>query len=367
MRVRKWLLGIFTLHFILFAALWPSADALAEEDIAADIPEDIRELLNKGLTIYEIDQELMRLDETESKLIVEIEAVSEQAAQQEKVVEAKRVHAGKVLRSYYKGKRSNLWLFIFHADSFYEAIQTYYYLSQIYKQDRRILKEHADSYRRLMELIAKLEQDRAMLQRVRNEFIAQRNRLVALQEELDRELAERDDRDAVQEAIDALTRVWETKGLPLFKHYLNQMSKAISKLPDEIIANGNMRLRNGRFVLSISDTELTKFFRDFDPVDFEQFTLSFAENDFTVYGTRDDTSMNIKGYYEVDTDQNILVFHMTKLVYNGFELPDTTIRALTEEVDLNFHPDLLDMPFKVKAQEVAIENRELIISFVLRR
>lgn len=366
MRVRSLLILAFTLNFIVFAALWPSRETYSEE-FATDVPKEIRDLLGKGLTIYEIDQELVRLDEKEALLIVEIGEVTTQVEVQEKVVEAKRIQAGKVLRSYYKGKRDNLWLLILNADNFYEALQTYYYLSVIFKQEQRILESHASSYRELKQLLSKLEQDRETLQLIRREYIAQRNRLVALQEELDQQLAEREDREEVLDAIDALTHIWETKGLPVFKYYFAQLAKAIGKLPEEIIARGNMKLQKGRFVMTITDTELTEFFRNQYPEDFENFTFSFAENDFTAFGARDDIAMSIKGYYELDEEANIIYFHLTKLVYNGFELPDTTLRSLAEQFDLNFYPDLLDMPFKVNAQEVKIENGQLSISFVLGR
>jgi len=365
-RFRSWFILGFTLHFVIFAAWWPSHAALAEEASPA-VPEEIRELLSKGLTIYEIDQELLRLDDKEVQLTDDIKQVTVQAADQAVIVDAKRAQAGKILRSYYKGKRDHLWLLVLNADSFYEALQTYYYLSRIFEHEQRILQAHADAYRQLQDLLARLELDRSTLRAVRQAYIAQRDRLIALQEELDRELAAREDGDTVQEAIDALTHIWETKGLPVFKHYFNELARAIGKLPEEIIANGNMKLKNGRFVMTITDTALTDFFRAYNPEDFEHFTFSFAEDDFTAYGAKDDTAISIKGYYELDEKTNTIVFQLTRLVYNGYELPDTTIHALQDQFDLNFYPDLLDMPIKVQAQEVVIEDGELRIGFVLKR
>lgn len=145
MRVRRWLMLGFILHFSIFSYLYHTRTVLAEETSSLDL-EEIRELLNKGLTIYEIDQELERLTIKEAELTEEISEVTEQAAVQETIVAAKRQQAAKVLRSYYKGKRDNLWMFIFRVDNFYEALQTYYYLSLIFKHEQRILEEHALQY-----------------------------------------------------------------------------------------------------------------------------------------------------------------------------------------------------------------------------
>lgn len=330
-------------------------------------PDDIRELLSKGLTIYEIDQEVMRLTERETALTLQIEQVSEQTVHQELLLDAQREHAGKVLRSYYKGHRDNLWMLLFHADSFYEALHIYQYLSYIYKQDRRILQEYADTFEQLKQLLEQLQKTRSELTAVKTEFLAQRRRLVSLQEELERELAEREDAAAILEEIDALTRVWETKGMPVFRHYFQQLAIAIQGLPDEIMKKGNLNFVNGKFRMTISDEELTNFMREQNPDDFANFSFSFADQDLTAYGTKEDTAISIKGYYELVEDENVIAFHLTKLVYNGFELPDTTIRDMNESFDLNVYPDLLELPFKIKTTDVFIEDRELIIDFVLVR
>jgi hypothetical protein len=369
MRARRWLMLGFILHFSIFTYLYQLRPVLAEEPSSAETSslEEIRELLNKGLTIYEIDQELERLSIKEADLAVEIDEVTDQIAWQEVIVAEKRVQAGKVLRSYYKGKRDHLWLFIFQADNFYDALQTYYYLSLIFKHEQRILEDHAVQYRELKRLLAQLEEDRELLRTIKAEYLAQRERLVALQEELDQELAEREDGEAIKEEIQSLTQMWETKGLPLFKYYFNELSFTINKLPEEIISGGKLTLQNGRFAIKITDQELTDFYRRHNPVDFENFYFSFAEDDFSIYGVRDDTSVSINGYYELMEEENIIAFHLTRLVYNGFDLPDTTIRAMNEEFDLNFYPDRLDMPFKVQARSVDIQDGTLTITFVLKR
>ena len=202
---------------------------------------------------------------------------------------------------------------------------------------------------------------------MKSEYLAQRRRLVALQEELERELAEREDGAAIQREIDALTHVWETKGMPVFTRYFRELAKAIQHLPDEIIKNGNLNYHNGAFRMTISDEELTDFMREQNPQDFANFTFSFADDDLTAYGTEEDTAISIKGFYEWVEEDNIIAFHLTKLVYNGFELPDTTIREMNNSFDLNVYPDLLELPFKVKPKDVFIQDGELIIDFVLDR
>lgn len=366
MPCRRWLAMAFVMYFAVFTCLYQACTlSVQAEEISAD--EEIRELLNKGLTIYEIDQELDRLTAKEEELTVEIQDVTQRISEQEVIVAAKREQAGKVLRTYYTGNRQHLWLLILKADNFYDALRTYYYLSMIYKYERKILQEHAEVYQELKRLLARLEEDRQELRRVKAEYLAQRERLIALQEQLDQELAARDDADAIKQQIEALTKVWEEEGLPIFRHYFRELAAIITKLPEELIRGNKISLKSGRFVLSITDDELTEFFRRHNPEDFENFTFSFANDDFTAYGAKDNTAISISGYYEVQEEDNIILFHLTSLIYNSFELPDTTIRDLSEQFDLNFYPDYLDMPFKIQAKEVVIEDGTLSISFVLRR
>ncbi|MEC0179871.1 hypothetical protein P4H83_33950, partial [Paenibacillus favisporus] len=75
-------------------------------------------------------------------------------------------------------------------------------------------------------------------------------------------------------------------------------------------------------------------------------------------------SLQVQGHYSVEEQpQNSIMFHVDKLVFNGYELPDTTCRQMEEEFDLGFYPQQI-VSF-VKATEVKSTDKNLHVTLKL--
>ncbi len=301
--------------------------------------EDAKKLLQKGLTIHEIDREVSRLTQQETGLSSQIDSNLKKTTELELKTAQSREYAGKILRSYYMGERSSLWLLLFHAKSFQDWMTVYDYLNIVMANDIRTLKQHQSSIRQLAELNTQLGQSRLELKKLKDAFLAQKERLVAMQQELDSELSAARNGAEIKQQISDLNSSWEQKGLPLFKGYLEAMSSAMKQLPDYLSSHqDSLKMDGFAYVLSIKDTELTDFLRSKDPL-FNHVTYTFSKDKITLDAKQDGSSLQLTGHYLLEEKpENALRFVIDGLSYNGFQLPDTTIQALQEQIDLSIYP-----------------------------
>ena len=63
----------------------------------------------------------------------------------------------------------------------------------------------------------------------KDKFLTQRERLVKLQEELDKQLAISAQAQVIAAQIKSLNDQWKQEGLPLFREYLNNLSIGFSR------------------------------------------------------------------------------------------------------------------------------------------
>ncbi|WP_052487066.1 hypothetical protein [Gordoniibacillus kamchatkensis] len=70
---------------------------------------------------------------------------------------------------------------------------------------------------------------------------------------------------------------------------------------------------------------------------FRDLTFRFVVGGVAAEGKHDDLSLSIQGAYELDTGQKTIAFRVRKLIFNGYELPDTTVRDLERQVDLSIN------------------------------
>jgi len=178
--------------------------------------EEVRELLQKGLTIYEIDRELVRLGEQEEQIALRLSEVGENIRRQEAEMKKKKEAAGKVLRSYYMGQRRSLVLALIRMDNFYDMLRAYDLMKRIYRHDRRVLESYRDQLNELKSLERELASAREQMREVRELLVAERDQLLRVQSELDAALAimEQDEAEQIRRQIEALTRQWEAKASP---------------------------------------------------------------------------------------------------------------------------------------------------------
>lgn len=313
----------------LFAGGLPSA--------ADSTLEETKQLLQKSLTLLELDQEIARLTARESKIGEEMITTETLITENQAKVGETRQHAGKVLRAYYMGERDNLWMLIFSARSISEALTIFEYMNMIIQNDHHALDTYADSYKGLLDAKSKLEAEKVELATVKSAFMAQREKVIAVQKEIDEQLKASENAEALKVEMQKFTEEWKEKGLPLFRSYLGSMSEALPKLLNEDNAGNYMKFTIKEIYFEISDAELTNFFRSQNEL-FNNMSFKFENDKFMASAIDNGTQVEIEGMFTVENDPNRLMFRVDRLAYNGLVLPDTSNRALEEEFPLGFQP-----------------------------
>lgn len=308
--------------------------------------EETRALLQKGLDLAELDQEIARLSVQDGKLAEKI-GVTEQhiAVNQEEVLQT-REHAGKVLRAYYMGERVNIWMLVLSARSMSDAISIYEYFNMMVQNDHRTLTAYADSYNSLIASRDMLQKEREELAEIKEAFIAQREKAAALANEIETVIAQSPEGASLRQELDRFTVEWKEKGIPMFRKYLSSISEAMQGLPELLIGKNadkyikEINLAKRTMTFEISDKDFTDFLRSKNPL-FNNVSFRFDQDMMSAVGHEDGVDVSIKGRYTIENkDVNKLQFHVDELKYSEYLLPETSNRALEEEFDLGFTPSL---------------------------
>ncbi|MGC5773779.1 coiled-coil domain-containing protein [Paenibacillus pabuli] len=353
-------ISAFIVCIILFIQL-PSTYAYGESS-----PQDTHEILQKSLSIVEIDHEIERIGERQKQLDEQRQALSLQLQEQEEQIHTQQDRAGAVVRSYYTGERDSLLMTVLGARSFKDLFILFDYYQIIIGRDQAVLDKYQDRYRSLQQTSLQISQTRAELSELKINLQHQRERVLALQKEVDGKVAASGDAAAMQKLMDELTIYWENIGIYEVKRYFKALAAAMQNLPQFIQEqNGGISTTGKTYTIRIGQDELNTFLRSQNPI-FEDFAFEFEKDRITASGQRDQLQLSIEGHYTVENEQqNSIRFHVDKLVFNQLELPDTTRRMLEREFDLGFYPQKI-LSF-VKATEVStsegILEVKLAISF----
>jgi hypothetical protein len=301
--------------------------------------EQTRQLLQESLTISEIDREIARLSLEEDKVAEQIVDTEKSIVIQEQRVDQTRIHAGKVLRSYYVGDRDGLWLLLLNSQSFSDALIIYQYLQSIVESDQRLLKKHMTAFNELKQLNQQLELTQTELRNLKAQFIAQRIRVVQLQAQLDSQLAKLDNKEEIVVQMDELSKAWRKEGLPLFQEFLQAMSEALLQLPEYMVDNeGSFEQAGDLYIFHIKEQQLNTFLRSKNEI-FEQFVYSITSKHITIHGRKDQIDITINGHYAIENvPENAMRFTLDELIYNGFTLPDTTRNEMQKQFSMTFYP-----------------------------
>lgn len=340
--------------------------------VEAETVQENKELLQKGLTMYEIDQELMRITEQEAKLQEQLKNAEEQLKLAELSSAEARAHAAKVIRAYYMGDRETLWTLLFTIRSFSEALTSLDYLQMILKNDQQALKRHTEAWQQLTEVKDKLNKAQTELQQTKSNYLEQRTRLVALQREVDDALVKnKETADQLQQQMLELNRLWHDKGVPMLRTYFQALGEALKQLPEMVAAEsssgGNLIMNGFHYTFQMTDQELNDFLRQKNKL-FSDMTFRFTPDKMTAAGMRDGISLEMAGSYEIaskDNGRNVtyLRFRMKELKFNGFMLPSATIEALEKDFDLGLYPQNIASFLQVTG--VKIEEGKLSIMLKL--
>lgn len=331
---------------------------LAEEKPKSE--EDVHSLLEKSLSVVEIDKEVARIAVEKEALLDTMSDMERQLAEQEIAIDGKRDQAGDVLRAYYMGERDMLYLSLLTTDSWTDFFTILDYLDILISQDKHTLNTYIGQYRDLHNQYTQLADKQAELVALEEKLKLQRERVIALEAELEGELAGRTDSERIRLLIEQLTSFWEEKGLTEVRAYFKALSQAMGELPGWLQDNKDlMEIKGFQYTIRVPEDRLNEFLREQDEK-FNYFSFKFEDDRITASGKRDDIEISVSGHYSlIEEPDNGIMFHVDELKFNGFTLPDTTRAALEEEFDLGFYPGMLTK--FLKANSVAIKDGELVI------
>lgn len=353
---------LITLCFLFFSL---SGISFSIEEPTLD---ETRELLQKGLTIYEIDQEIIRLSAKEEQISLTVAKTEQNIIQQQALVEITKERAGRILRSYYMGERDSLLMLFFSMNNLSDALAVIEFVNMIFKSDQKTLDHYLTSYLELKNLHAELVDTQTSLQEIKQQFLIQRKTLVKLQDELDQALEDHPNENRLTTLIEELTLEWKNQGQPVFRSYLKALSEAMQQLSEiQTMHNNILSFKGTKIEFQITDTQLNEFLITKNRL-FENFAFRFGDESIEAHGEQDDLSAVIKGHYSLENEEeSVLRFHLDELVFNGFTLPDSTTIALEEEFDLGFYPERLSfLGFKLEATELHTESGQLKVILRLK-
>ncbi len=325
--------------------------------------EETKKLLQKGLTIHEIDREVERLQDIEHQLQKKIIEIEEQIVEQDQIVKETKQRAGEILRSYYMGDRVSLLMLIITIESFSEALATIEFINMIFSSDQRILNEYISANQQLQVMYKNLILTQKNLQGMKQQFIQQRNTLVTLQSELNLILDNHPESTHLQMLINQLTINWQEIGRPILQTYFKALGEAMNQLPD--IQNQYkdiVSFRGTQILFKITDDQLNEFLQSKNSI-FENFSFQFYNDQIEVRGEQDGLTATIIGHYKLVNDpENAIQFSIDELIYNGFTLPESTIKTLESEYDLGFYPGQQKfLGFSLQATQLQMEFGSLEI------
>ncbi|MFC5403039.1 coiled-coil domain-containing protein [Cohnella soli] len=331
---------------------------------AEPMPENTRKLLEKSLSVAELDREIERISGLKTQTQKQIGDSEQKLARQEIAIAAQREKAGRVLRSYYMGYK-DFWLAaLLNANSLPDLMNVWDKMGMIMQSDQSKMNDYESEYKKLKKGYEQLRQDKSDLVAVERDLVEQRERITALQREVDEALASSGDADLLRKLMDEMNAYWNNVGIYEVKKHFRALAEAMHNLPDFVQKTPGILVTSGlKAKLTITDAQLNEFLRSQDSR-FNDFAFKFGDGLLTMKGDNGSISVLIQGRYEiVDEPENAILFHVDKLVFNGLELPDTTRKDLEREFDLGFYPQKL-VKF-VKAKSVSMEDGKLVVQLAV--
>ncbi|GAA3403905.1 coiled-coil domain-containing protein [Paenibacillus hodogayensis] len=338
----------------------------ASAENARGIPDEDRRVLEKGLTVYELDREIGRLADEDKRLNAQLQEMGQRLEQTARLAEEQRKKTERIIRSYYTGQRQSVWLAALNVHSLQDALYVWDQLQLLLESDNRTIDRYMSDYRALKSARAKLEEERGKLADTRNAYVAEKEKRQAAQKEIDRLLASATERARLERELEATRQQWEERGLPLFQQYFRALADVMPKLPELLGQNSKLVSFKGLAPkVTIGDEELNKFLQAKSP-SLTGFSFLFGHNVITAGGQTDGMSITLEGrYVVVNKPVNAVRFTIDSLTFNGYSLPESTVRSIERQFDLSFYPNKL-MPF-LYASEVNVDNGVMTVQLKIGR
>ncbi|CAH0119581.1 MULTISPECIES: hypothetical protein [unclassified Paenibacillus] len=347
------------LCMFIFASLSKPALLLAEPT-----PEETRAILEKSLSVVEIDKEIARIEQQQRDIAARLTSLERELLDKDRLVAEKRGQAGAVLRAYYMGDRDVLLSALFSTKNWNDMLLMWEYYNIIVEHDHKLLHTYMADYRQVRELDEQLQATQAELGALKTSLLAQRERVLGLQSDIDNALAQSADPETMKRLIAELSEFWQNIGIREVRQYFEALASVMQDLPEMITSDKDSLSIDGlNYTVQVKDDQLNAFLRSKNNL-FDNFAFAFEQDRLVATGKRNDIIVAIQGHYTVEEEpQNSILFHVDHLLFNGLELPDTTRRSLEEQFDLGFYPKQI-MPF-LKATEVQIEDGLMKVKLTL--
>lgn len=313
---------------------------------------DLQQILQSSLSIVEIDKEIERIRIKVEALQQTLLLTETQIADQELQINVKRNQAGKVLRAYYMGERDGILLSLLRSDTLEGFLLAIDFVEIILKNDRDTLTSYIDEYRILQTSYDAYKIEQTKLIDMKEQLQLQRDRVLALEKQIDKQLAGRSDADRIYLLMEQLQKFWEEKGLVEVKTYFQELANSMNKLPTWLQKNQEyISMKGFKYTITLPDDALNNFLREQNSM-FNDFEFIFQQNSIIAKGKRDNIEIEIRGHYSlVEEPTNYISFSVDSLYFNGFLLPDSTKNELEQQFDLNFYPSYILSMLRAKSVE----------------
>ncbi len=320
-------------------------------------------ILQQHFTQLELERNLELVKEEEQNLLQQIDDLDLQLAQQESTIQEMRKHAGDVVRAYYTGERGSLLSLLFETKDFNDLLLLLDFLQLLFEHDMAKLENFQTERSKASKLQAEKQARLGKVQDLRAHFEQQLAEIKRIQEEKEKNLKTLKDPTSVQSLMDHLIEDWRNRGLPAFRTYFSALASTMTDMrelatPDHIQSNGLFT-----HTLIIGEDEFNQFLTKKNEL-FKGSHFQFANNKLIVDGSYQQMNLKIVGEYELKSPTE-LKFHMNELVFDGFELPKTTIDELEKEYNLGFYPNQISPNIRVEGLTLADQKLQLQLKFEL--
>ncbi|WP_055107452.1 coiled-coil domain-containing protein [Paenibacillus ihumii] len=344
---------------LFFAAVFPLSSARA-----FPMSEEEQEILEKSLSIVEIDREIARIEHKQQETGRSIRKLSGELAEKEGQMRISQERAGVRLRAYYMGEREDLLTALLSVNSWKDFFTVLDYYQLIMERDRDVLASYRNDLTKLNKSRKQLTALSNELEQMKDNLLKQRERVMELQRSVDGKLGASADPEHLRAMIEELTTYWENVGLHEVRRYFSALASAMMDFQDFLKDHQDSLVsENGGYVLVIREEDLNAFLHGKNKL-LSNMAFIFEEGKIVATGSREGLNLRVEGHYTVENEpQNAIVFHVDRLVFNGLELPDTTRMELEKGFDLGFYPQQI-VPF-VKADEAVIQKGTLTVKLKL--
>ncbi|WP_217596135.1 hypothetical protein [Cohnella sp. GbtcB17] len=327
---------------------------------AEPLSDTTKQLLEKGLSVVEIDREIERISGLREETERTIAQNETKLAERQIAIAAQREKAGRVLRAYYMGQKEAMLGMLVNFKSFAGLLRSWDLMDTIFEADRRTLADFNREFEEIRKGQDKLKKDKDELTRVAADLASQRERVAALQTEIQNAIDGSEDPALARKQMEEMQSYWQSAGLYEVRRHFSALAKAMNKLPDWIQDHPEaLKTKGLSTTLTLTDAQLNDFLRAQSDL-LKDFTIAFKPNLLSLQGKSGAMEVAVTGTYSVENDpKNAIMFHMNTLVFNGLTLPDTTRDDLVRDFDLGFYPQQV-MAY-LKADSVSLEDGKLIV------